>query len=120
LLLAGDGLLMVVNGIRFALLRLRVLSTLSVASVDRMLIFLMGARPFLAFRLSLGIGGFYFGAHNDSPVLNLAPIAAYLLRFIVHTVAGSLRIGLIRVRERVLILGRAVANPLGASCIGPE
>ena len=55
---------------------------------------------------------FSFGAHTTPPVLNLAAIAADLLRSVVHTVRDGLRIGLIRVGKRVLILGGAVANPL--------
>jgi hypothetical protein len=51
-LLAGDGLLMVVNRV-FALFGLRVLSTLCVASLDGMVALLMNARPFLPFRSSL-------------------------------------------------------------------
>jgi hypothetical protein len=52
-LLAGDGLLMVVNRVRFALFGLRVLSTLCVASLDGMVALLMNAHPFLPFRSSL-------------------------------------------------------------------
>jgi len=44
--------------------------------------------------------------------LNLTAIAAYLFRSMVHTFRNSLRIRLIGVRERVLVLGGAVANPL--------
>ena len=110
---------MVVNRIRFALLRLRVLSTLSVASLDGMLAFLMRPCAFLAFRSSLGMGVLFFGAHMIPPVLHLAAIAAYLLWSVVHTVRDSLRIGLIRVRKRMLILGGPVANPLlGTGAIG--
>jgi hypothetical protein len=51
--------------------------------------------------------------------LNLAAITAYLLRSVVHTVADGLSIGFRRVRERVLIFGGAVANPLlGTVAIG--
>src|SRR5687767_12414235 len=67
LLLAGDGLLMVVNGVRFALLGLRMLSTLCLASLDGMLAFLMRACSLLAFRSSLGIGVPFFGAHMTPP-----------------------------------------------------
>jgi hypothetical protein len=85
LLLAGDGLLMVV----------------------------------LASGLCLGRGVLFFDAHKIPPALNLAAIAADLLRFVVHAIGDSIRIGLIRVRERVLILGGAVADPLlGARAIG--
>ena len=45
---------------------------------------LMG--PLLAFRSSLGAGVLFFGAHMTPPVLNLAAIAADLLRPVVHTV----------------------------------
>ena len=79
LLLAGDGLLMVVHRIRFAL------------------------------------GVFFFGAHATPLVLNLAAIAADLLRSVVHTVRDDLRIGPIRVGKCVLILGGSVANPLFAT-----
>ena len=85
LLLAGDGLLMVVR----------------------------------ASRLCLGRGVLFFGAHKVPPALNLAAIAADLLRSVVHTVRGDLRIGPIGVGKRVLILGGAVADPLlGARAIG--
>jgi hypothetical protein len=85
LLLAGDGLLMVV----------------------------------LAMGLSFDFGVLFFGAHTIPPALNLAPITAYLFRFLVHTVGDSLSIGPISVRKRVLILGGAVANALlGARAIG--
>ena len=47
---------------------------------------------------------------------NLAAVAAYLLRSVVHTVRDSLSIGLTRFRERVLILGGTVANPLLGTC----
>jgi hypothetical protein len=84
LLLAGDGLLMVV----------------------------------LASGLCLGRGVLFFDAHKISHALNLAAIAAGL-RFVDHAIGDSIRIGLIRVRERVLILGGAVADPLlGARAIG--
>jgi hypothetical protein len=112
LLLAGNGFLMVVHGVRFALLRLRVLSTLSLASLDGMLALLMRACSLLAFRSSLAIGVLVFGAHMTPLRLNLAAIAADLLRSVVHTVRGDLRIGTIGVGKRVLILGGAVANPL--------
>jgi hypothetical protein len=119
LFLAGDGLLMVVKGVRFALLGLRVLSTLSVASLDGMLALLMRACPLLAFRSSLAISVLVFGAHVTPPRLNLAAIAADLFRSVVHTVRDGLRIGPIRVGKRVLILGGAVANPLfGTGAIG--
>ena len=52
-LLAGDGLLMVVNRVRFAVFGPRVLSTLCVANLDGMVSLLMNARPFLPFRSSL-------------------------------------------------------------------
>jgi hypothetical protein len=119
LLLAGHGLLMVVRRSRLALLRLRVLSTLRLASLNGVLAFLMRACPFLALRPSPGMGVLFFGAHMIPPALNLAAIAAYLLRSVVHTVRDSLRIGLLRVRERMLIFGGAVANPLlGTGAIG--
>ena len=43
--------------------------------------------------------------------LNLTAIAAYLFRTVVHA-SGSLRIRHIGARERMLILGRPVTNPL--------
>jgi hypothetical protein len=46
LLLAGHGLLMIVRRSRLALLRLRVLSTLRLTSLNGVLAFLMRARPF--------------------------------------------------------------------------
>ena len=46
------------------------------------------------------------------PALDLAAIAAYLLRSVVHAGRNSLRIGLISVRTRVLILGGTVTDPL--------
>jgi hypothetical protein len=110
---------MVVNGVRFALLGLRVLSTLSVASLDGMLALLMRACPVLAFRSSLAIGVLVFGVHVTPPRLNLAAIAADLLRSVVHTVRDDLRIGPIRPGKCVLILGGSVANPLfGTGTIG--
>jgi hypothetical protein len=66
LLLAGDGLLMVVHGVRFGSLGLRVLSMLSVASLDGMLALLMRACPLLAFS-SLAIGVLVVGAHMIPP-----------------------------------------------------
>jgi hypothetical protein len=49
---------------------------------------------------------------RDGGLLNLTAIAANLLRSVVHTFRSCLGIRLIWVRERVLILGGAVANPL--------
>lgn len=58
------------------------------------------------------MGVLFFGAHTTPPGLNLAAIAADVLRSVVHTVRDGLRIGPVRVGKRVLILGGAVANPL--------
>lgn len=80
-----------------------------------MLALLMRACPVLAFRSSLAIGVLVFGAHVIPPRLNLAAIAADLLRSVVHTVRDDLRIGPIRVGKCVLILGGSVANPLFAT-----
>ena len=63
LLLAGNGLLMIVCRIRLVLLRLRVLSTLRLASLNGVLAFLVRACPFLAFRSSFGLCGLFIGAH---------------------------------------------------------
>jgi len=111
LLLAGDGLLMVVHGVRFALFGLRVLSTLGLTSLDGMPALLMRACPLLALRSSLAIG-LSFGSHLTPSRLHLAAIAADLFRSVVYTVRDGLRIGPLRVAKRVLILGGTVANPL--------
>ena len=110
LLLAGNGLLMIACRIRLVPLRLRALSTLRLARLNGVLAFLVRACPFLAFRSSVGLSVLFVGAHIHSP--NLPAVAAYLLRFGVHTFRNSLRIRDISIRERVLILGGAVANPL--------
>jgi hypothetical protein len=63
-----------------------------------------------------------FGAHIIPPALHLAATAADLLRSVVHTIRDGLRIGLPRLRrlrKRVLVFGRAVANALlGTGAIG--
>jgi hypothetical protein len=63
LLLAGDGLLMVVRRIQFALLRLRVLSTLRLASLNGVLAFLMRSCSFLAFRSPRGLNVLFIADH---------------------------------------------------------
>jgi hypothetical protein len=47
-----------------------------------------------------------------SRCLNATAIAAYLFRTVVHASRSRLRIRLIGLRERVLILGGPVADPL--------
>ena len=92
LLLAGDGLLVVVCRIRLA------------CSVFRALAEQLPARVFFWF------SGF-IGDHMIPPVLNLTAIPAYLLRSVVHTFRNILRIRLIRVRKRMLILGGRLLIP---------
>jgi hypothetical protein len=115
LLLAGHGLLMVVRRSRLALLGLRVLSMLRLASLNGVLAFLMRACPLLTFRPSIRLGVLFFGAHVIPPPLHLAAIAADLLRSVVHTVRDGLSIELRKGRERVLIFGGAVANSLSGT-----